>query len=44
MLLIAPQIIVRPMFCTESSLLLLVFEAVFQVVKAYSITSLTAHV
>ena len=44
MLLIAPKIILRPMFCTLSSLLLLVFETVSQVVEAYSTTGLTAPV
>ena len=44
MLLIAPKIILRPMFCTLSSLLLLVFEAVPQVVETYSTTGLTASV
>ena len=44
MLHIAPKIILRPMFCTLSSLLLLVFEAVFQVVEPYSTTGLTAPV
>ena len=33
MLLIAPKMFLRPIFCTLSSLLLLVFEAVFQVVE-----------
>ena len=40
-LLIAPKTILRPMFCTLSSLFLLVFEAVSQVVEAYSTTGRT---
>ena len=44
MLLIALKIILRLMFCSLSSLLLLVFEAVSQVVEAYSTTGLTAPV
>ena len=43
-LLIAPKIILGPMFYTLSSLLLLVFEAVSQVVDAYSLTGLTPPV
>ena len=40
-LLITLNMILRPMFCTPSSLLLLVFEAVSQVVEAYLTTDLT---
>ena len=44
MLLVAPKIILRPMFCILSILLLLVFEAVFQVVEACSTTGHTVPV